>query len=377
MAPKRNIKAMLSSELGDGDWNVQYNTKTGRPKRVRQKLEDSPFVDSAIAVSESEESDDAQGDEDVIAVSHRRKRKRRTRTPSPPLESSGSDDLESASDSGTDVYATRAGSRKTSAPPPAVVRASPDSFPRHSDAPALSFTIKDLVVNVPANHVGPITLQIEIPAAGLQSSKPAARSSHTRYAGQDSDTIEVSASKYHTTQSASTSSSGHARFAGFLDLPAELRNDIYERIFVDADPFTFRHPSNFQHSAAFLRTCRQVQQEGIGYLYSENKFIFERRTARHGSYWQSDWNEVGFKPMRKFLKSIGPLNLSLIRRASLQLEDAMPCLNPGMHSADDRRFVNDDTLMSCLRQLADHGRLQELELHFYGESWLHRCAVGC
>ena len=51
----------------------------------------------------------------------------------------------------------------------------------------------------------------------------------------------------------------------------------------------------------------------------------------------------------------------------MYLEDATPCLNPNMHTADDRRFVYDDVLMSVLRQLADHAKLRKLDLHFYGE----------
>lgn len=80
-----------------------------------------------------------------------------------------------------------------------------------------------------------------------------------------------------------------------------------------------------------------------------------------------DWDELGFKVVRKFLRMIGAPNIALIRHATLSLEDATPCLNPNMHTADDRRFVYDDVLMSVLRALADHAKLQRLDLHLSGK----------
>jgi hypothetical protein len=54
------------------------------------------------------------------------------------------------------------------------------------------------------------------------------------------------------------------------------------------------------------------------------------------------------------------------------LEDAMPSLNPAMRSAEERRFVHDDDLMSVLRHLVDHSQLQTLELHFQGRKKVDR-----
>lgn len=70
--------------------------------------------------------------------------------------------------------------------------------------------------------------------------------------------------------------------------------------------------------------------------------------------------------VRKFLKSIGPTNTGLIRNIGLQLEDAIPCLNPDKMSHEDRRFVHDNALMSILRHLGDYTQLQTLKLNFHG-----------
>jgi len=42
---------------------------------------------------------------------------------------------------------------------------------------------------------------------------------------------------------------------------------------------------------------------------------------------------------------------------------------------EQRRFVNDDHLMSCLRMLAKHGRLRKINLTFYGRRELSRVDV--
>ena len=103
--------------------------------------------------------------------------------------------------------------------------------------------------------------------------------------------------------------------------------------------------------------------------------MFVRASRRHGSFWEKEWSEVGFKAVQKFLRTIGPTNIGLIRQAILRLEDAIQCLNPHLHTADDRRFVYDDILMSILRVLADRAKLQSLDLHFYGKQSLDRLSL--
>ena len=345
MAAKRARRSAPSSELGDGDFAVSYN-RNGRPVRnkTRQSHADSPFMDSAVAVSDPEDGDDSNGE--TISVSHRRKRKR---SPSPPLSPSNSFD---------------------DALPEEVLPQSPKS---EAVVSAIQVTVKDVVINVPANHQGPILLQLDIPSHSSNhisgqggASRPLKTPSTANRRSK-----RTNRGKHRATDTESgTISNGQSR-AGFLDLPAELRNDIYRQVFVADGSLNFDTARNFSRSAAFLRTCRQVYEEGKSILYSENNFLFVRMTKRSGSFWEGEWNEVGFKAVRRFLKMIGPTNTGLLRHAALLLEDATPCLNPNLVTADDRRFVYDNVLISCLRHLADHAKLQLLELHFRGASCYH------
>lgn len=54
------------------------------------------------------------------------------------------------------------------------------------------------------------------------------------------------------------------------------------------------------------------------------------------------------------------------------LEDAVPCLNPASMTNEDRRFVNDDELMSILRHLVEHSELQSMKIHFNGRRRVDR-----
>jgi hypothetical protein len=294
-------------------------------RKARRVYEGSPFVDSAIAVSDASDED---SDSSTALIAHVRKRKR---SASPPASvQSDSDKIlsESGASAETSVASTpvQAGTQ---------------------------ITINNLVINVPPGHTGPLLLQLDIPS---QTSTQITTYQTTRPTKQTS-----LPNTQQTTPEKST-------YAGFLDLPAELRNEIYRLVFVTPDCFNFDSPSNFTRSAAFLRTCKQVHFEGRSILYSENHFLFMRKTQRHGSYWEREWNEVGFKAIRKFLRIIGPTNTALIREVTLWLEDATPCLNPSMATADERRFVFDEVLMEVLKLLAQNGRLRKLGLHFRGKS---------
>jgi len=146
---------------------------------------------------------------------------------------------------------------------------------------------------------------------------------------------------------------------------------VYRLAFVSPARFDFGAPNkHFQRSSAFLRTCKQVYDEGRSILYSENEFFFQRQSRRCGSIWAADWGELGFKPVRKFLKMIGPSNTSFIRHVTMLFEDAQPSLNPQMHNAEERRFVHDENLHSVLRHLATHGTLERFYMNFQGRKTL-------
>lgn len=333
---------------------VSYNTKTGRPIRRSTGKTASPFVDSAVAISEDDsdhtdpEQDVTSDDEGIVVV----KSRKRKRSPSPPMSEASMSDSEG--DAMLSDYGAAAALRQR---PAQSIETMPPMAPLQ------------LTVNVPAGAERQIVLNIDlnsymnqhmasIPSARLPLPSP----KRTKLSGPSS--MAGSASPSHRTPPRSTR-------AGFLDLPAELRNEVYRLAFCSPARFDFGVPNkHFQRSSAFLRTCRQVYDEGRSILYSENEFFFQRQSRRCGSIWAADWGELGFKPVRKFLKMIGPSNTSFIRHVTMLFEDAQPSLNPQMHNAEERRFVHDENLHSVLRHLATHASLARFYMNFQGRKTL-------
>ncbi|KAK5168707.1 uncharacterized protein LTR77_006016 [Saxophila tyrrhenica] len=126
----------------------------------------------------------------------------------------------------------------------------------------------------------------------------------------------------------------------FLSLPRELRDEIYTHLYHAPSRLHLAYPDeNFRMGTAFLRTNLQICAEVCETLYGNNEFVFARMCQRHGSFCSSDdWNEVGFKAVREFVGMIGRRNLGLIKTLTLVLENAVPCLNPAMKTADQRRY---------------------------------------
>ncbi|KXT13967.1 hypothetical protein AC579_4193 [Pseudocercospora musae] len=313
-----------------------------RKCRFSKTPRDSPFEHSAVAISDDDDDFDEQDIDDSIHVASTRKRKR---SPSPAAPSWLSDG------GGVDSLSDSSLSHDDDIPRP------PPPPPPPPPPSASAGTTIHLIINVPPGHQGPLTINLH-----PNDFAPPVRSAPTPLSKPDTlaqATLATTLSKTST-------------YAGFLDLPAELRNDIYRTIFVTTRSVNFAQADNFSRSAALLRTCRQVHEEGRSILYSENTFAIERRTQRYGSFWESEWRELAFLNVRKFIKSLGSTNMAFIRKLSFMLEDAVPCLNPAMRTNEDRRFVHDDDLMSVLRHLGDHSQLQTLELHFHGRRRVHR-----
>ncbi|CAK1366783.1 hypothetical protein CB0940_10152 [Cercospora beticola] len=333
---KKQKRNNLSSELGNGDFAIDYNAKGRAIRKCRTQQRESPFEDSAVAISDNESDYEEETVGDVISVAPAKKRKR---SPSP-LARLPSDDVANFSDSSM-----------SDAEEESTLRTTP---------PATGTTVH-LTVNIPPGHQGPITLNIDPKNFASCQSVSASPCKPDRL-------TQTTLTRLNTRSVPKTK-----KYAGFLDLPAELRNDIYRLIFVTENAtINFATPDNFSRSAALLRTCRQVYEEGRSILYSENAFAIERRTQRYGSFWEHEWRELGYLNVRKFMKSIGPTNTALIRRISFMLEDAVPCLNPSMRTNEERRFVHDDDLMSVLRHLGNHAQLQTIDLHFHGRRRVDR-----
>ncbi|KAI5209937.1 hypothetical protein E4T39_00543 [Aureobasidium subglaciale] len=203
--------------------------------------------------------------------------------------------------------------------------------PGYQDLPPMSLTIE-----VPTGHKGPLVSCAD-----------------SGYSSTSSVTSEIS--KPNTTSKRS-----------FLDLPAEIRNQIYRLAFVSEEKLDFAYPINFSRSSSLLQTCRQVHEEGRTILYSENTFYFQRRKKERAVRWTTDVYEIGYKDIRFFLKSIGLANVSLLRRLIVMFEDAQPSMNTHLKDADERRFTKDEDLIDILRMLGDHTMLKTLDLSFQG-----------
>lgn len=151
---------------------------------------------------------------------------------------------------------------------------------------------------------------------------------------------------------------------GFLDLPNEVRNRIYDLILLGGKipsrvEFTAR--KNFSHSAALLRTCKFIQSEASPILYGQTLFKFDRDHHQYGKFWEIVWRNIGYKNIRLFLETIGPVNIGLIRKVDLTLDDATRTLAMDQDS-EERRFVNDVDVLEILRLLGKYGKLATLEL---------------
>jgi thermostable 8-oxoguanine DNA glycosylase len=231
--------------------------------------------------------------------------------------------------------------------------------PRHKDPLPMALTIE-----VPPGHEGPLVVNIDINSLLAQAQSqirplptclsPGSQScADSGYSSTSSVTSEIS--KPNTTSRRS-----------FLDLPAEIRNQVYRLAFVSEEKLDFAYPNNFSRSSSLLQTCRQVHEEGRSILYSENTFYFQRRKKEQAVRWSTDVYEIGYKDIRFFLRSIGLANVSLLRRLIVMFEDAQPSMNTHLKDADERRFTNDDDLMDTLRVLGDHTMLKTLDLCFQG-----------
>lgn len=162
--------------------------------------------------------------------------------------------------------------------------------------------------------------------------------------------------------------SGSSVRVGFLDLPFELRMRIYRKAFRGDAPVDFHERNDFSRSSAFLRTCKTVHEEGRQVLYGENSFHFSRNLALRGAYWESDWKEVAYKDVRRFLGAIGLENISLLKYVSFTLSDGNP------HVATDvfeRKFVHDATVQHIFHLLGANATFQKLSVCFAG-----RCQVA-
>ncbi|KAI9703963.1 MAG: hypothetical protein M1820_005745 [Bogoriella megaspora] len=328
-----------SPELGEFSDGVVYHPRTGRPIRkvVLKKSLDNGFVHAIpdAFASEGNDSDSSQSsssnDDTDMAPSIFRPRKRR-RTVSPELSPVPSLDILSFTDS------------------------TPDSLEEEPLKPLESPTVI-VNLNLPPDHQGPLPLQLDL------------RSIHEQVTAVN-----------HLMRSPNTQGSmKRASFVGskidgsgkasFLTLPPETRNNIYRLVFVDAKPFNFNRPSNFQRSAQLLATCQQICNEGRSILYSEARFSVERDVSTRSWPFVFGSSEVGYKDFLRFLRQIGTHNLEHIRDVEIIFEDGSSTSGHD-HRAEEARYMHSEELLSCLRILGRESKLKKLSLSFQGRRQL-------
>lgn len=217
------------------------------------------------------------------------------------------------------------------------------------DAPTASTRHVSLTFHVPPGHQGPFVVNLQLPMSEI-------------YNNISNNSLSYNGTATHT--SSLVPRSLKRKPATFLDLPAELRNDIYKRAIVDPTnkDINFRFAQNFSHNSALLRTCKQVYEEARQFLYGEHEFCFVRCDEKRGDYWQPEWEEVGWKDVRRFLATIGPRNIAELRNIKFEFRDATG------KEYRNGKFASDEHLLEAFKMLAQHGALATVTLDIHGKA---------
>lgn len=332
-----------SEELGDMDLPApapKVNPKTGRPIRASagRKSLDPGYLNTTEVVdviSDEEQDEDAWDDEEIISSRRKAKpkltlkRKRSEPSPPPPVLSPAPSDFGDAS--GFDLD------------PETAVEAT-------SNASKLMIPPIHLTINIPKGFEGP--LQIQLDPSMLAQSKQLGLSY-----------VRPGFIPY---------SNSVKNKKGFLDLPAELRNQVYRHVLVKNVEVNFAHPAAFSRTAALLRTCRQVYEEARDILYSENEFRFDREQRSIRRTFSAHSDEVGYKQFLRILKTIGAHNIAKFRKLSIEFEDQMPRHAGIGMSREEMRYVHDNYLIEGLKMIGQHAQLYKLNLVFNGRYVLRK-----
>jgi len=154
----------------------------------------------------------------------------------------------------------------------------------------------------------------------------------------------------------------------FMDLPRELRDRIYRLAMVGKEPVDFENPINFSRSAALLRTCKIIHEEATEVLYGENSFNFARSRQYRGKFYDAQWTEVGYEDVRRFLETIGPINLSKMKYISFNLTDGFERTASRTTRVPHPKFVNDPHLHHVFRLIGKHTVLEKFAFIFAGRA---------
>jgi hypothetical protein len=336
-----------SPELGSPSNLTQYNKQTGRPirKSAGKVKRVAEYVDSSILKEEGYEpsTDEASDDEEEMNKRRRadklnQKRKRSPSPPSPRLEPLIYDQkLDELTDDETGGAFHR-------------------STPKKSPI--------TLQFNVPLGFHGPLFVKLD--SALLKESED----------GTPYDMRQVQSKKLRAASTPPQTPAIVAPKRGFADLPPELRNTVYQHVFVHKASLQIpQRPdrTGLCLSAQFLRTCKLVHDEACSLLYGSNTFHFERHHDTRAPFWEPKLKEIGYQDVLHFLKMIGPENIQYLRDIRIDFEDALPKNCPDK-TVEARRYIVDEYLMNCLRILRD-AKLRKISVMFYGRRQLLKSDV--
>ncbi len=371
---RRSDTEKLEDTFEPSSDKVLYNERTGRPirstrsKRVSNDLVNTESInfgdyltDIEDDYTEAEDGDQSITDKDAfthrhttVTPKHSKKGKGRVHdlSPSLPPPSPGPSPTPS----------------RYVSPASDMLEDSPTVPSRSMDSTSAAATPLQLVFNVPPGFQGPFVVNLDL-ATLMAATKPTTsqtdkqlsspQRAHAGLTSQDEVSVFSSSLPVPAAQFAANSTG-----LGFQSLPPELRNKVYRLLFVGG--YVVLHDKrDLSRSSSFLRTCRQVHEEGRTVLYGENNFKLDRCGLQRGHYYDKAWGEIGYKDCERFLKAIGPKNISFIRKLHLSLTDGAPSAFADAHY-EARRFVNDVHLRECLKMLAKHSQLQKLTLGFWG-----------
>jgi hypothetical protein len=337
-----------SPELGSPSKLTQYNKKTGRPirKSAGKVKKVAGYVDSGILEEEGYEpsTDEASDDEEEEMEKRRRADKlirKRKRSPSPPSPRLDPVIYDQELDQLTDNETSGAFHRSTPKKPPVTLQ-----------------------FNVPLGFHGPLFVKLD--SALLKDNEEGTRH----------EMRQVQSKKVRTTSTTPQTGVIAAPKRGFLDLPPELRNTVYQHVFVRKSSLQIpQRPDRpgLCLSAQFLRTCKLVHDEACSILYGSNIFHFERHHDTRAPFWEPKLKEIGYQDVLQFLKMIGPENLQYLRDIRIDFEDALPKNCPDT-TIEARRYIVDEYLMNCLRILRE-AKLRKISVMFYGRRQLFKSDV--
>ena len=168
----------------------------------------------------------------------------------------------------------------------------------------------ELTFNLADNHKGPVHVNIDfskliVPTSRQMAFEMTGKTDPAILLGLDSAHYNsIVGTTFGTVSTSKRSESADTTIlgTGFNDLPAELRIRIYRLTFRGSTLNTTARVG-FPRSAAFLRTCKRVYEEGRTVLYGENVFQFRRELNQRGNFWDAKWNEIGYEVRIPLLSS--------------------------------------------------------------------------